>query len=140
MLEHLSWSDVPYGNTQSVTLLGSTIVTIGLYFWCHSHIPMIRHHLWLFWANQENHWCHSTASQRYSSEGSSSQNEASHAWNIRKTCMARANRYVNILSNFSTSDSMIFWNHFLHCFNIFIWCLRAGTSSARIPHRIHISN
>jgi len=46
-----------------------------------------------------------------------------------KNCMALANQYVDILSIFSNSDSItIHHNNFLHCFNIFVGCWRAGTS------------
>ena len=52
--------------------------------------------------------------------------------NIRKNCMAWANRYADILSNFSNSDSTILHNNFLHCFSVFIGCLRAGPSRASV--------
>ena len=48
--------------------------------------------------------------------------------NIRKNCMAWANRYADILSNFSNSDSTILHNNFLHCFSVFIGCWRARAS------------
>ena len=49
-----------------------------------------------------------------------------------KNCMAWANRYADILSNFSNSDSMILHNNFLHCFSVFISCWRAGPSRASV--------
>ena len=51
--------------------------------------------------------------------------------NIRKNCTAWANRYADILSNFSNSDSTILRNDFLHYFSVLIGCWRAGPSRAK---------
>lgn len=48
----------------------------------------------------------------------------------QKNCMPWVNRYANILSNSSNSDSKILYNHFLYCFTVFIGCWRTGTSRA----------
>ena len=52
--------------------------------------------------------------------------------NIRKNCMAWANRYADILRNFSNSDLTILYNNFLHCFSVFIGCWCAGPSWASV--------
>ena len=49
-----------------------------------------------------------------------------------KNCMAWTNRYADILSNFSNSDSTILHNNFLHCFSVLIGCWRAGPSRASV--------
>ena len=46
--------------------------------------------------------------------------------------MLWSNRYADILSNFSNSDSTILHKNFLHCFSAFIGCWRAGPSSASV--------
>ena len=46
----------------------------------------------------------------------------------RKNCLKWAERYVNIISNFSNSDSAIIPNHFLHHINDFIACWRQISS------------
>ena len=59
---------------------------------------------------------------------------AFHALNIRKNCLAWAERYANIISNLFNSDSTIIQSYFLHCFNVFISCWRAeaiSTTSSR---------
>ena len=56
--------------------------------------------------------------------------------NIRKSCMAWANWYADILSNFSYSDSTILHNKFVHCFSVFIGCLRAGPFGASVVTHI----
>ena len=33
---------------------------MGVWFKCHSHIPMIRHQLWPFWASLDRRWTSST--------------------------------------------------------------------------------
>ena len=38
-------------------------------------------------------------------------------WNIHKNGLAWAERYVNVISNLSNSDSTIIQKHFLHCFH-----------------------
>ena len=54
-----------------------------------------------------------------------------HAKNIRKNCLAWAERYAHIISNISNSDSTIIQNHFLQCYNVFIacWCARVIRTS-----------
>ena len=43
-----------------------------------------------------------------------------HAYNIIKICSAWAERYANVISNLSNSDSTIIQIYFLHCFNVII--------------------
>ena len=52
--------------------------------------------------------------------------------NIQENCMAWANRYADILSNFANSDSTILHNNFLHCFSVLNGCWRAGPSRASV--------
>ena len=55
---------------------------------------------------------------------------AFHTQNIRKNFMAWANRYANIISDFSDCDSAIVHNHFFHFFYVFINCWCAGAFGA----------
>ena len=59
--------------------------------------------------------------------------------NILENCMAWANRYTNILSNFSNSDSTILHNNFLHCFSVFIGCWHAGPSRASVVTHLFLT-
>ena len=51
---------------------------------------------------------------------------------MRKNCLAWTERYANIISNLSNSDSAIIQNHVLHYFNVFIGCWLAQATRTSI--------
>lgn len=55
--------------------------------------------------------------------------ETLHDQDIQNNCMSWVNWYINIISNFSDSNSTIAHNHFLHCRFVNVWWC-AGTSRA----------
>ena len=99
--------------------------------------------LWPFWANLDSRWMSSISISRaifmlryyyfikFIKFWNNLRCRTFHVWNTRKNSLAWAERYANIISNLSNSDSTINQNHFLHCFNIFIgfWRARATRMS-----------
>ena len=80
------------------------------------HTPMFRHQLWPFWANLDRRWTSPTSSERCPCDIVFAQNLAileepslPHVSYLKypSNCLAWAERYVNIISNFSNNDSMI---------------------------------
>ena len=114
-----------------LALLDAFIGMIGLWFQCQSHTPMICHQLWPFWASLDRRW---TSSKHILSDVHATfffvQNSAfleqsslphvSCQKNIRKNCLAWAERYGNIISSLSNGDSTIMQNSFFTA-SMFSW-------------------
>ena len=100
-----------------LALLDVSIGVIGLWLQCHSHAPMIRHHLWPLGANLDI------------------LSDVHVSLFLPKTSIKIAWHEPNVMPTSSAtspnSDSTIIQNHFLYCFNVFIgcWSVRATRAS-----------